>query len=163
MKIKIFFFLFATSFINAQESDIKVTPEGISTLVVPAEGLTAIQEYDKSKMLILKMFDNVIKVDEIGKILRFDGYKVFKEGFSSGGLYKYTCQLEFKDERYKISFYDVYLTKGHVTYSDLFNKEGEIRRYDYYKNIHSNFVLMLNEINALIKNSILKKKEEDKW
>jgi hypothetical protein len=159
--------LLISTFINAQESEIKVTPEGIAPLVVTTEGISATQLYEKSKDLIVKMFKNpnyVIKVDEEGKILRFNGYQVFKEGFSSSGTYKYTCQLEFKNDRYKISFYDVYLDKaGRITYRDLFNKDGEIRHYDYYKSIHSNFIVMLNGVNHLIKDSVSKKSEEDKW
>lgn len=168
MKKIILLLLFISTLANAQENEIKVTPEGISSLVITAEGMTAIQIYDKSKMLVLKMFDNpkhVIKVDEEGKILRFEGYRVFKEGFSSGGKYEYTCQLEFKDGRYKISFYDVSLSKGgsHTTFNDLFNKEGELRHYDYYKNIHANFETMLNNLNSQIKEAVIKNATESKW
>jgi hypothetical protein len=167
MKKTLLLLLLFSTLAKAQETEIKVTPEGITSLVVSTEGFSATQLYDKSKMLVLKMFSNpkyVIKVDEAGKILRFNGYQVFKEGFSSSGTYNYTCQLEFKDDRYKISFYDVYLDKaGHVTCRDLFNKDGEIRHYDYYKNIYSNFIAMLNGVNHLIKDSVSKKSDEDKW
>lgn len=157
--------LLLVNYVNAQE--IKITPEGISSVVLPAEGKTAFQIYDLAKDLIIKMFDNpknVIKVDEPGKILRFDGVKKFKGSISTEGIYNYTCELEFKDGRYKISFYDVYQDKGiKRTYVDLFNKDGEVRKMDFYKTLHTNFTIMLNETNDLFKNKIITGAKEDKW
>lgn len=163
-KITLLLFLLI-NYTNAQE--IKITPEGISSVVVPAEEKTAVQIYDLAKDLIIKMFENpknAIKVDEPGKILRFDGVKKFKGSISTEGIYNYTCELEFKDGRYKISFYDVYQDKGiKRTYVDLFNKDGELRKMEFYKTLHANFTIMLNETNDLFKNKIITGAKEDKW
>ncbi|MFW0737574.1 hypothetical protein [Flavobacterium sp. T12S277] len=165
-KITLLLFLFIT-YSNAQETEIKITPEGISSAVIPTEGKTAVQSYELAKDMILKMFDtpkNVIKVDEQGKILRFEGVKKFKGSISTEGLYNYTCELEFKDGRYKISFYDVYLDKGiKRTFVDLFNKDGDLRKMTFYKTLHSNFTIMLNEVNDMFKNKIVVGNKEDKW
>lgn len=164
---KITFILFFFSAILQAQNNISVTADGISSVVNTAEGKTAGEIYVLAKDLVLKMYSDpkhVIKVDEESKLLRFAGFKKFKGGISSEGIYNYTCEIEFRDGRYKISFFDVYLDKGiKRTYVDLFNKDGELRKMDFYKNLHANFTVMLNEVNDLFKDKIDKKLTEDKW
>jgi len=152
---------------NGQDKEIKITPDGINHLVISVENKSSMEIYDLAKGAVLKMFDNPknnIKVDEAGKLLRFSGFRKFKGSLGSEGIYDYTCELEFRDNRYKISFYDVFLDKGiKRTYNDLFNKEGELRKMEFYKTLHSNFTTMINDVNDLLKNEILKTSSDDKW
>lgn len=159
--------LLFTCFLNAQESEITITPKGIDSAVIIVDGKTSKEMYDSAKDLILKTFSDpkyAIKVDEPGKLLRYSGFRKFKGGISSEGIYDYTCELEFKDGRYKISFYDVFLDKGiKRTYVDLFNKEGELRKMEYYRNLHANFTTMVNEVNQMFKDKIIKGDKADNW
>lgn len=159
--------LFWTGLLNAQESEITITAQGISSSIIAAEGKSSVQIYDLAKSVVLSMFDNpskFIKVDEPGKILRFSGSRKFKGSISTEGVYNYTCELEFKEGRYKISFYDVFLDKGiKRTYVDLFTSEGNLRKMDFYKKLHANFTTMLNEVDVRFKEKISGSSSTDKW
>lgn len=143
----------------AQEHEVKITPEGIEPVVVAVENLTAAELYDRAKTAVLKMFknpDNVIKADIAGKLLRFQGEKFYSSGLSSEGTYRYTCQLEFKDNRYKVTFTEVtFLKKRHAKIQELvFNDKGELRELDYYKNIYNNCLTMVNTVFSDIKTKV---------
>ncbi|MEO8534264.1 MAG: DUF4468 domain-containing protein [Flavobacterium sp.] len=167
MKSLALILVFWTGLLTAQESEISITAQGISSSIVPVEGKSSAQIYDIAKYALISMFDSptkVIKVDEPAKILRFSGSKKFKGTISTEGIYNYTCELEFKDGRYKISFYDVFLDKGiKRTYADLFNSEGELRKMDFYKKLYANFSTMINEVNVSLKEKISGSSSADKW
>lgn len=159
--------LFLSTFMYSQDNEIKITSKGIESAVINVEGKSAEQIYRLAKDLILATYSDpkiIIKVDETGKILRYSGFKKFKGGIGSEGIYDYTCQLEFKDGRYKISFEDVYLDKGiKRTYVDLFNKEGQLRKMEFYKTLHSNFTTLVNEVNQMFKEKIVNGNPSETW
>ena len=161
--------VFTTMSFAQEEKDslkIKITSEGIIPLVVKAEGVTAQQMYDRTKLQITKMFKNpdyVIKADQPGKLLRFSGYENYKGGLSTEGKYFYTCELEFKDGRYKISFYDVYRNTGFQSPATCFNKAGEIRSMSAYKTLLANFIDLTNKVLFVYNHAITAPESSDGW
>jgi hypothetical protein len=159
--------LFSVQALMCQENEIKITPDGIAPIVVSVDSLSASEIYDRAKVAIVKLFKNpkyAIKADEPGKLIRFEGYRFYSTGLSSEGNYNYTCELEFKNGRYKISFFEVYLDKGlRPGVKDVFNKKGEIRNYDYYRNLYDNFTALTNDLHTTIKNKIVSGGKSDEW
>lgn len=126
-----------------------VTPNGVEPVVVNVEGQTAQQLYDNVKLYIAKKFKNpraVTKADEYGKLIRFEGYKFYKGSLTTEGDYKYTCEIEFKDNKYRISFFN--LRRNAIVPKDCFNKDGEVRKMNAYKVYLENFEDSIRSENA---------------
>ena len=149
----------------ATAQDIKITAQGIEPVVVQADSITAMQMYDRVKTYVQKTYknpDKVIKVDEPGKLLRFEGYKYYESGLYNSGNYFFSSQLEFKDGRYKITFVDVYFKSGTVDipYTKIFNDKGEVRHYAAYKKQFEFFTDLLNGVNDAVKAAIMSKEKQ---
>lgn len=149
----------------SQNSDVfKLTFEGVNSVVVTVEGKTAKEIYDSAKLYIAKNYkrpESIIMADTPEKILRFKGYKSFDTGVWSAGTFSYVCDLEFKDGKYKISYIDLSST-GSPGYTprQLYNNKGELRKYEFHKQVHKNFEDALNNNHENLKAFILSASEE---
>lgn len=163
MKKIIFLLMLTIAFSAAAQEEVVITKEGFQPIVVTAEGVSAKTLYDRAKFEIAKTFKNpdyVTKADIEGEILRFNGIMYFKGSLTTEGNYYYTCELEFRDGRYKISFFNVHRTKMQDINS-VFNKEGELRKMEFYKTLYKNFVEMTTMVHLNFKKAILKSDQTD--
>lgn len=139
--------------------EIQIRDNGIAPLVVMVDSLSALKIYDRSKLAVVKMLDRPdrsIIVDQPGQILRFK---------TSSGNNQFTCELEFKEGRYRISFSDINV-EGTILNSpgSFFNDKGELRNYKFYKDAHARFTRLLNDVHFAIKNSVVNSEiTKDGW
>lgn len=155
---KLFFALLIVCSSVSFAQDIKISSAGVEPYVVQVDSANANQLYNAVKLYIAKKFknpDHVTKADEPGKLLRFEGYSMFKGGMMTEGKYTFTCEIEFKEGRYRISFFNLRRASGTQVLSDCFDKEGNIRKMNFYKTLHENFSTLVNAEHLEIKNSIL--------
>lgn len=149
------------------DGEIKITKDGIGPVIVIADSLTASAIYERVKDYVIKTYKNpdvVIKVDEPNKIIRFEGYSSLEGGFYSEGTYRYTCQLEFKEGRYRISFFDVHKDRsdGMWVPQNFYDDQGELRSSKHIREIHNNMTRAINIAHEHIKISV-STNVLDKW
>lgn len=168
MKSKIFtaILLLYVSMAKSQETDsFKLTPDGFNVVVVQAPGLTAKQLYEKAKSFIAKIYKNpeyVIQADTPAELLRYDGYYTGGGGTWAIGRYSYTCNLEFKDGRFKVSYSDVRTNATpEATPADLFKADGSLRKRNHNEARLKNYEDALNTNLQQLKEFIFA--NDDKW
>lgn len=164
-KVYLFLLLFYIG-ISFSQNEIKLTKEGVVPLVVEVDSLSSSQLYSKVKLYIAKKFthpDYVTKADEQNKLLRYDSYKNYKGGLMTEGKYTFTCEIEFKEGKYRISFFNLRRASGVQTLSSCYNKDGVVPDKKYNKSLYENFNDLVNSEHESIKSYILQESKTSDW
>lgn len=172
MKKFTFLFLFLSFNLFSQKIDsIKVTFPQIKSVVINTNDLTAIQIYTRAKDYINKTFedpDAVIKVDDINKSIRYNGISRFSyHGMIKNAYnYSYTMLLEFKENKYRITFSNIYLL-GATVQTNLveypFKNNGTPRKNKEYVAVKKALEGDLNNIHFLLYNYIILHEQLNDW
>jgi hypothetical protein len=155
---KILFVLMFTSIVGIAQ-DIKINPDEVTPLVVQVDSVKATEIYKRVKNHINKTYnspDKVIIADENGVLIRVRSF-VDNSFTGSFGVKRfwYTYTIEFKDNKYRISFTDLNIPGTAISsIGSFFNSKNELRHYDYYKDPHAKYTALINRINDEIKKAV---------
>lgn len=163
---KIFIIFLLMPFIAFSQvcDSIKMNPTEFPSVVVPINSKSNSEIYSKVKSWINRNYKNpefVTKADEANNYIKLSGSSNFSFKLMGTQTYDYfyTIQIEFKPEKYKITFSNVSIYDTNV-FQYFYNK-GEFRKNSNYKKIKESLMNDINRIHFDIYNFI--KSEPDKW
>lgn len=137
----------------SQENKVTISIEGISEIVNTTEGKTAKENYISVLEWVKKTYKNpdyVIKAQIEDSYIRFSGYDYFKAKNQPGQIrLEYLVAIEFKENRFKVSFLDV-TYHGKTVPKSLYKANGEERKDKYYISSKLEIERLLSEMNQKI-------------
>lgn len=143
---------------------IKMNSIEFPSIVVPINTKSNSEIYAKVKSWINRNYKNpefVTKADEANNYIKLSGSSNFS--FKLMGTqtydYLYTIEIDFKPEKYKVTFSNISFYNTKVP--DYFYNNGELRKNSNYQKIRQSLMNDLNRIHFDIYNFI--KSEPDKW
>lgn len=153
----------------AQEiKTVELTRNGYEPIVFKIENQNQLDIYNLTKKWIIKNYKNpkdVVTADIENENINISGYaeNIVKWGLSGGGFgLKYILQIEFKDNRYRVTILPE-IDSPALSYTNFFKKDGEKRRgYKGGPESIDNYInSILENLNNYIKNK--GKADDSKW
>jgi hypothetical protein len=160
-----------STLLNAQElPKLNLTNKGVSPIIINVDSTNAQQLYKRSLDWINDVYKNpksVVKADITNEKLRVNGVAKNAYFFKSLGMktefdIEYTLDLEFKDNRFRLTYTveSVYFSneKSSFPYNEYFNNEGELRKS--YKDVKPSLEKTMNDLVLSIYDFIKKPKTD---